>query len=221
MNRVCELVLFDLDGTLVDSAPDLAGAANDLRLGRGLEPLPYELLRPVASAGARGLIGVAFGLGPGDDGFLPLRDAFLERYAERLLWQTRVFDRVQALLDELDATGRRWGIVTNKAMRFTAPIVSGLGLAGRAAAVVAGDSTPYIKPHPAPLLHAAQAAGVDPARCAYVGDDLRDVQAGRAACMATLVAAWGYLGHGEPIEAWGADHVLDDPGALLNWLGPA
>ena len=221
MSAGCDLVLFDLDGTLVDSAPDLAGAANDLRLDHGLEPLPYELLRPVASAGARGLIGAAFGLAPGDEGFLPLRDAFLDRYAERLLQQTRIFDRVGSMLDDLDASGRRWGIVTNKAMRFTAPIVAGLGLTERAAAVVAGDTTPYIKPHPAPLLHAAQAAGVDPARCAYVGDDLRDIQAGRAAGMATLVAAWGYLGQGEPIEAWGADLVLNEPIALLNWLGTA
>lgn len=221
MSTGCDLVLFDLDGTLVDSAPDLAGAANDLRVGRGLPPLPYEVLRPVASAGARGLVGAAFGLAPGDEGFPALRDAFLDRYAERLLSQTRVFDAVDTLLAALDSAGLRWGIVTNKAMRFTAPIVAGLGLAERAAAVVAGDSTPHIKPHPEPLLHAARAVGVDPNRCAYVGDDLRDMQAGRAAGMATLVAAWGYLGHGEPIEAWGADQVLAEPAALLNWLESA
>ncbi len=221
MSTGCDLVLFDLDGTLVDSAPDLAGAANDLRVGRGLPPLPYEVLRPVASAGARGLVGAAFGLAPGDEGFPALRDAFLDRYAERLLSQTRVFDAVDTLLAALDSAGLRWGIVTNKAMRFTAPIVAGLGLAERAAAVVAGDSTPHIKPHPEPLLHAARAVGVDPNRCAYVGDDLRDMQAGRAAGMATLVAAWGYLGHGEPIDAWGADQVLAEPAALLNWLESA
>lgn len=221
VSPACELVLFDLDGTLVDSAPDLAGAANDLRIERGLPPLPYEQLRPVASAGARGLIGAAFGLSPGDADFPALRDAFLERYAERLLSLTRVFDAVDTLLAALDSGGWPWGIVTNKAMRFTAPIVAGLGLADRAAAVVAGDSTPHIKPHPAPLLHAARTVGVDPCRCAYVGDDLRDVQAGRAAGMATLVASWGYLGQGEPIDAWGADRVLGDPIALLNWLEPA
>jgi 2-phosphoglycolate phosphatase len=218
VSQRCALVLFDLDGTLIDSAPDLAGAANDLRDRHGLPPLPYDALRPMAGAGARGMIGAAFGVAPGDARFDVLRDAFLDRYAERLLAQTRVFDAVAALLDALDAAGRRWGIVTNKAMRFTAPIVAGLGLGDRAATVIAGDSTPHTKPHPRPLLEAARAAGVDPAHCAYVGDDLRDVQAGRAAGMATLVAAWGYLGLGEPTHAWGADRVLAQPGEVLQWL---
>lgn len=221
MKDDCTLVLFDLDGTLIDSAPDLAGAANDLRERRGMPPLPYATLRPMAGAGARGMIGVAFGVAPGEAGYEALRDAFLERYAERLLVQTRVFDAVAAVLDTLDAAGRRWGIVTNKAMRFTAPIVAGLGLDGRAAAVIGGDSTPHIKPHPLPLLEAARLAGVEPQRCAYVGDDLRDVHAGRAAGMATLVAAWGYLGLGDPVHAWGADRVLAEPSELLNWLEPA
>ncbi len=221
MNGDCALVLFDLDGTLIDSAPDLGGTANDLRAQRGLAPLPLHALRPMAGAGARGMIGVAFGLAPGDAGYDALRDAFLDRYAERLLSQTRVFDAVAAVLDALDLGARRWGIVTNKAMRFTAPIVAGLGLQRRAAAVVGGDSTPHAKPHPRPLLEAAHRAGVDPTRCAYIGDDLRDVQAGRAAGMATLVAGWGYLGHDDPIHAWGADEVLDAPGDLLKWLEPA
>lgn len=221
MSAGCELVLFDLDGTLVDSAPDLAGSANDLRIARGLQPLPYAQLRPMAGAGARGMLGAAFGLAPGDADFEALRDEFLDRYAQRLLHHTRVFDAVGALLDALDAGDRRWGIVTNKATRFTAPLVQGLGLARRAAAVIAGDSTPHIKPHPAPLLEAARIAAVDPLRCAYVGDDLRDVQAGRAAGMATLVAAWGYLGRGEPVQAWGADRVLSEPVELLNWLDQA
>ncbi len=218
MNGDCALVLFDLDGTLVDSAPDLAGAANDLRVQRGLAPLPLQTLRPMAGAGARGMIGVAFGLAPGDAGYDALRDAFLDRYAERLLAQTRVFDAVATVLDALDQGERRWGIVTNKAMRFTAPIVAGLGLEQRAAAVIGGDSTPHAKPHPQPLLEAALRVGVDPRHCAYVGDDLRDVQAGRAAGMATLVAAWGYLGQGDPIHAWGADAVLNAPDDLLKWL---
>ena len=211
-------VLFDLDGTLVDSAPDLAGAANDLRHQHGLPPLPYDALRPMVGSGARGMVGVAFGQAPGDAAFEALKDAFLARYQERLLQSTRVFDAVQPLLQRLDDSGQRWGIVTNKAMRFTAPIVQGLGLSSRAAVVVAGDTTPHAKPHPAPLLEAARQLGVAPADCVYIGDDHRDMIAGRAAGMATLAAAWGYLGQGEPVAAWGADAVLDSPHQVLNWL---
>lgn len=218
MTRVASLLLFDLDGTLVDSAPDLAGAANDLRSAHGLAPLPYAQLRPMVGAGARGMVGVAFGVLPADDRFADLRDAFLARYAERLLHSTQVFESMRPVLDQLDAAGLRWGIVTNKAMRFAAPIVEGLGLAARAAVLIAGDSTPYAKPHPEPLLEAARRLGVAPHTCAYVGDDERDIVAGRAAGMVTLAAAWGYLGQGEPVLAWGADHVLSSPSALLNWL---
>ena len=218
MSTDCNLVLFDLDGTLVDSAPDLAGTANDLRAAHGLPALSYDALRPMVGSGARGMVGVAFGLAPGDAGFEALRDAFLDRYAQRLLAHTRVFEAVLPLLDRLDAVGLRWGIVTNKAMRFTAPIVQGLGLAARAATVVGGDTTAKSKPHPMPLLEAARQAGVEPSHCIYVGDDLRDVQAGHAAGMSALVAAWGYLGLGEPIEAWGADAILREPNQLLHWL---
>ncbi|OYV00677.1 MAG: phosphoglycolate phosphatase [Burkholderiales bacterium PBB5] len=211
-------VLFDLDGTLVDSAPDLAGAANDLRASHGLPPLPYAALRPMVGTGARGMVGVAFGVAPGDERFEPLRDAFLARYAERLMHETRVFDAVGSVLLRLEAAGLPWGIVTNKAMRFAEPVVQGVGLAQRAAVLVAGDTTPHAKPHPAPLLEAARRLGVAPAACAYVGDDHRDMVAGRAAGMVCLAAAWGYLGAGEPVAAWGADQVLDQPGQLLNWL---
>lgn len=214
-------VLFDLDGTLVDSAPDLAGAANDLRQRHGLPPLPHAQLRPMVGAGARGMVGVAFGVTPADDAFPALRDAFLDRYAERLLQDTRLFDSVHGMLSALEAADLRWGIVTNKAMRFTDPIVRGLGLAERAAVVIAGDTTPHAKPHPAPLLEAARRLGVAPSACAYVGDDLRDIEAGRAAGMATLAAAWGYLGQGTPLAEWGADHVLDRPEHLLPWLALA
>jgi len=211
-------VLFDLDGTLVDSAPDLAGAANDLRVAQGLDPLPYERLRPMVGTGARGMVGVAFGLAPGDDGFEPLRDAFLARYAERLLQATRVFDAVEPMLAALEASGLRWGIVTNKAMRYAEPVVRGLALEARAAALIAGDTTPFSKPHPEPLFEAARRLGLSPGDCIYVGDDHRDIVAGRAAGMRTLAAGWGYLGCGEPIHAWGADAVLENPAALLNWL---
>lgn len=212
------VLLFDLDGTLIDSAPDLAGAANDLRAAHGLPPLPHADLRPMVGAGARGMVGVAFGVVPGDARFDGLKDAFLARYAERLLHSTRVFDAMQPVLDALDRAGLGWGIVTNKAMRFTAPLVDGLGLAERARVVIAGDTTPHAKPHPEPLLEAARRIGVAPTACAYIGDDHRDMLAGRAAGMATLAAAWGYLGQGKPIEAWGADHVLSAPDQLLQWL---
>lgn len=212
------VVLFDLDGTLVDSAPDLAGAANDLRAAHDLPPLPYSALRPMVGSGARGMVGLAFGVAPGDPRFEPLKDAFLARYAERLLLETRVFDAVHPVLDALDGAGLTWGIVTNKAMRFAAPVVDGLGLARRARVLIAGDSTPHAKPHPEPLLEAARRLGVEPGACAYVGDDHRDIVAGRAAGMASLAAAWGYLGQGEPVLAWGADHVLSSPAALLQWL---
>jgi phosphoglycolate phosphatase len=212
------VVLFDLDGTLVDSAPDLAGAANDLRAECGMAPLPYEALRPMVGSGARGMVGVAFGVQPTDVRFADLRDAFLDLYADRLLRQTDLFEAIRPVLDRLDAAGRRWGIVTNKATRFTAPIVAGLGLAPRAAVVIAGDTTPFAKPHPAPLLEAARRLGIAPSACAYVGDDMRDVLAGRAAGMVTLAASWGYLGLDEPVADWGADHVLSSPVQLLQWL---
>jgi phosphoglycolate phosphatase len=211
-------VLFDLDGTLVDSAPDLAGAANDLRRAQGLAPLPYERLRPMVGTGARGMVGVAFGLAPGDPGFEELRDAFLARYAARLLEETRIFEAIEPVLAALDAAGLRWGIVTNKAMRYAEPVVRGLALDVRVAALVAGDTTPFSKPHPEPLLEASRRRGVLPADCVYVGGDHRDIAAGRAAGTPTLAAGRGYLGSGEPIEAWGADAVLADPIALLQWL---
>ena len=215
------LVLFDLDGTLIDSAPDLAGAANAMRVARGLDALPVAALRPMVGAGARGMVRLAFGVLPGETGYEDLRTEFLDRYEQASLVHTAVFDGVHPVLARLEAHNRRWGIVTNKAERFTHPIVDGLGLKQRAAVVVCGDTTPHSKPHPAPLLEAARRGGANAGDCVYVGDDARDIQAGRAAGMATLAAAWGYLGQGEPIEAWGADAVLSEPAALLHWLGLA
>lgn len=216
-----DAVLFDLDGTLVDSAPDLAGAANDLRAARELGALPYHALRPMVGSGARGMIGAAFGLAPGDDEFETLRDEFLQRYEQRLLCETRVFDAMEPVLQALDRAGLRWGVVTNKVSRFSAPLVDGLQLRSRCAVLVSGDSTAHTKPHPAPLLEAARRLGVAASRCVYVGDDHRDVLAGRSAGMATLAAAWGYLGNGEGIERWQADAVLQHPRELLRWLDMA
>jgi N-acetyl-D-muramate 6-phosphate phosphatase len=211
-------VLFDLDGTLVDSAPDLAGAANELRQQHGHEPLPYQTLRPMAGAGARGMVGLSFGVRPEDEAYAGLRDEFLRLYERRLLRESRVFEAVPGLLHAIEAAGRPWGVVTNKALRLAEPLLVGLDLRPRAAVLVGGDSTPHSKPHPGPLLHASASIGVDAAECVYIGDDRRDIQAGRAAGMATVAVRWGYLGQGEAIEDWGADRIVDTPAALLNWL---
>lgn len=218
--RACRAraVLFDLDGTLIDSAPDLAAAANTLRLQHGLPALPYEQLRPMVGAGARGMLGVAFGIAPGDERFDPLRESFLLLYERAMLVQTRPFAQVLELLAALEAADLAWGIVTNKATRFAVPVVKGLGLRPTAEALVCGDTTPHAKPHPEPLFEAARRLGVAPADCVYVGDDLRDVQAGRAAGMGTVIAAWGYLGLGERIQDWGADATINHPSELLNFL---
>jgi phosphoglycolate phosphatase len=214
-------VLFDLDGTLIDSAPDLAGACNDMRVERGLAAMPFEQLRAMVGAGARGMVGAGFGLAPADEGYAALREEFLGRYEARMRRETRVFADVPPLLALLRQRGLPWGIVTNKAARFAEPLVEWLGFAAEAAALVCGDTTPHAKPHPAPLLEAAQRMAVDAADCVYVGDDLRDVQAGRAAGMRTIVAAWGYLGQGEPVEAWGADAIVDRPAGIVAWIDGA
>lgn len=212
------VVLFDLDGTLIDSAPDLAGAANDLRAEHGLEPVPFASLRPRVGAGARGMLAASMDIHPGDPRFEPLRERFLAIYEQRMTRLTTVFADVDPVLEALERSGTPWGIVTNKAMRFAAPLAKALGLAGRAGVLIAGDSTPHAKPHPAPLLEAARQLAVDPALCLYLGDDRRDVQAGLAAGMHTLAAAWGYLGDEGPIESWGAHAVLERPDALLKRL---
>ena len=211
-------VLFDLDGTLADSAGDLAGAVNRMRAERGLAPLPVAALRPHASAGARGLLGAGLGITPDDTRYPAARDQFLAYYAAALDHTTELFDGIHALLDALDARALPWGIVTNKAARFTQPVVDALGLQRRAAAIVSGDTTAHAKPHPAPLLHAATLLDVAAAQCVYVGDDLRDVIAGNAAGMATIVAEYGYLGEDGCADDWPATGWIDAPLRLLDWL---
>ncbi len=217
-SRVVDAVLFDLDGTLIDSAPDLAGACNDMRVAQGLVPLPYATLRAMVGSGARGMVGTGFGLAPGDERYAELREEFLARYEARMTRETRVFDDVAPLLGRLRRDRLAWGIVTNKMARYAEPVIAWLGALDGAGAIVCGDTTPHAKPHPAPLLEAARRLGVAPGRCVYVGDDRRDVEAGCAAGMRTVVAAWGYLGAGEPIEKWGADHVIARPEELIAWL---
>jgi phosphoglycolate phosphatase len=213
-----DAVLFDLDGTLADSAADLAAALNRMRSERGLPPLPVDVLRPHASAGARGLLGAGMGITPDDADYKVLRHTFLDYYEAALDVHTRLFDGIEELLDALAQRGLAIGIVTNKVVRFTTPVVAALGLDRRAGAVVSGDTTPHAKPHPAPLLHAAELLGVAPQGCVYVGDDLRDVTAGNAAGMATIVAEYGYLGEQGCADDWPATGWIDRPLALLDWL---
>ena len=213
-----QAVLFDLDGTLADTAGDLGGALNQLRLARGLPALPLDALRPYASAGARGLIGVGLDIHPGHPEFEPLREAFLAAYTQCLADTTALFDGVADLLYELGARGLKWGIVTNKPHRYTLPVMEALSLREEAATIISGDSTAYAKSHPLPLLTACEQMGVSPEAVLYVGDDLRDIQAAQAANMPSAAAAWGYIGHNGEVDTWGADVVVAHPMDLLAHL---
>jgi len=213
-----QAVLFDLDGTLADTAADLAGALNRLRAEFRLAPLPLEITRPHTSAGARGLLKIGFDLDPSDDRYTTMRDRFLDLYEEAICVHTRLFAGMPELLAELDRRTVAWGIVTNKPSRFTEPLVRELELHLRAACVVSGDTTEKAKPAPEPLLHAARAIRLAPAECLYVGDDVRDVQGARAAGMPVIAAGWGYLGaEGDP-HSWGADAVLGHPAEVLEFI---
>lgn len=213
-----EAVLFDLDGTLADTAPDLVGAVNRLRIEEGLAPAPYTQIRPYTSQGVRGLLKAGFDITQEDAQYARLSERFLSIYASNLCVETRLFDGMQELLEAIENAGLKWGIVTNKKTAFTAPLVSALGLSQRAATVVSGDTTSEAKPSPLPILHACREAGCQPQRTLYVGDDLRDVQAGRAAGTHTAVVAFGYLGDGGPIELWGADFLADDVQMLGRYI---
>jgi phosphoglycolate phosphatase len=210
-------LLLDLDGTLLDTAPDMGGALNLLRAEHGLEPLPGELIRPVVSHGAMRLVALGFPETTGD-AFESLRLRFLELYAANLAVGTRLFPGFEAVLDQLEARGLPWGIVTNKPGWLTDPLLAALGLDRRAACAVSGDTLPERKPHPLPLLHAARLVGVDPGRCVYVGDAERDIQAGRAAGMTTVVAAYGYISDSEDPRAWQPHGVVNSPDELLEWM---
>jgi len=213
-----QVVLFDLDGTLADSAPDLAGAVNACLIARGRPPLPLDVLRPWASHGARGLIGQAFGLKPGDAGYEDLRVEFVDRYESALCRHTTLFPGIEHMLGALEQAGLRWGIVTNKVARLTTPLVRLLGLDERAACVVSGDTAARPKPDPAPIAYALDACGCPPEAGVYVGDDERDIQAGRAAGVRTIAAAYGYSAAREDVAAWRADLIIEQPADLLPWL---
>lgn len=214
-------VLFDLDGTLADTAADLAYAVNLQRQARGLEGLPLHVLRPLVSQGARGMLRAAFGLSPQSPDYARYRDEFLDLYAQNLRRETVLFPEVSALLAGLEAEGIAWGIVTNKLARFAEPLIEFLGLAARAGCLVSGDTCARAKPFPDPLLEASRRLGVTPEACVYVGDDERDVEASVSAGMTPVVALYGYLGDGSPPDAWGADHRIERPLDLLNLLGLA
>ena len=213
-----DAVLFDLDGTLIDSAPDLGAAADKMRTDRGLASYPLVKYRPMAGAGARGMLGIAFGLTAQDPHFNALKEEFFSNYEACMTQRTYAFDGVAEMIARLHQGGLKWGVVTNKSERFTLPLTRLMPLFATAQTIVSGDTTPHSKPHPAPLLEAARQLNVSPQRCIYVGDDARDILAGRAAGMPTVAAAYGYLGNKAEIEEWNAHAKIDSAIELLNLL---
>lgn len=214
-------VLFDLDGTLIDSAPDLGAAADQMRVARGMPSLPLDRYRPLAGSGARGMLQIAFGMSPDDADFADMREEFFQNYERRMTQATTAFNGVPQLLADLARRRLHWGVVTNKSKRFTEPLTRQMPLFATAGAIVSGDTTPHSKPHPEPLLEAARRIGVEPQACVYVGDDERDIQAGKAAGMRTVAAVYGYLGERQSVEHWQADAVITSPLELLKRLNLA
>jgi phosphoglycolate phosphatase len=211
-------VLFDLDGTLIDSAPDLGAAADKMRIDRGLPSLPLEKYRPMAGAGARGMLGIAFGMTPESRDYEAMREEFFVNYENAMTQRTVIFEGIPALIASLLELGLGWGVVTNKSMRFTGPLTKQIPLFRSAGAIIGGDSTPHAKPHPEPLLEAARRLKLDPRECIYVGDDERDIVAGRAAGMGTVAASYGYLGSNADVYVWKADAHIASPLELLPLL---
>ena len=212
-----QAVLFDLDGTLADTAPDLGYALNCMRAARSLPLLPLATTRPYTSLGARGLLNVGLDVTPGHPDYDALREEFLGIYADNLCRETRLFPGIAELLTELERRAVLWGVVTNKAERFTHPLLELLCVHSRAACIIGGDTTGRIKPDPAPLLAASERIGIAPHHCIYLGDDRRDMEAGRAAGMTAVVAKFGYLNGNDP-ETWPADGMIDKPLELLQYL---
>ena len=216
--RLPKAVLFDLDGTLIDSAPDLGAAADKMRIDRGLASLDYALYRPMAGSGARGMLEIAFGMGPEHPDYEEFKEEFLSNYERAMTVRSVIFEGVQDLLAQLEQLGLRWGVVTNKSQRFTLPLTAQLPLFATAQAIVSGDTTPHAKPHPEPLFEAARRMQLSPEHCWYVGDDERDIVAGKAAGMTTVAAHYGYLGSQAEVLRWGADHIIHSPLALAELL---
>lgn len=210
-------VLFDLDGTLADTAPDLYAAQALLSREEGREPMPFEAVRNHVSHGSTALVKLAFA-DARDQEFERLRRRFLEIYAENLFRDTVLFPGMEPLLAWLEARNIKWGVVTNKPAFLTAPLMESLGLARRAACIVSGDTVAERKPHPAPMWHACELAGSRPAECLYVGDAERDIRAGQAAGMATLIAMYGYIDETQHPEQWGADGMIREPREVADWV---
>lgn len=211
-------VLFDLDGTLVDTAPDLAFALNSLLIEQGQEPLAYENIRPVASHGSVALLKLGFDLSPEDHNFKSLQKRFIELYQDNIDRETTIFEGMEEVITKLEANNISWGIITNKPAFLTDPLVAKLGLAERAACVVSGDTTAHSKPHPAPMLHACNLIKHNPHDCLYIGDAKRDIEAGKNARMKTITARWGYLSDHDKPENWQADAIIDHPSEILQWI---
>jgi N-acetyl-D-muramate 6-phosphate phosphatase len=215
-----QAILFDLDGTLADTAADLAAPVNAMRLERGLPAMPLDDLRPYASMGARGLLKKGLGIEKESPEFEPLRVDFLQRYEAAMMVDTKLFDGFSGesgVLAQLKTQGIKWGVVSNKVERYVRPILNELGVADDSVCIVGGDTSGFAKPHPEPLLYGCRVANLDPTKCVYVGDDLRDIEAGKAAGMITIAAAYGFCGTSEPLH-WGADHILHSPSDLLLLL---
>ncbi|MEW8563749.1 MAG: HAD-IA family hydrolase [Candidatus Thiodiazotropha sp.] len=211
-------VLFDLDGTFADTAADLHFALNRVLVQRGREEIPFEKLRPAVSHGSRAMLKVAFDIDPGDPGYTELQQQFLHIYADNIALFTKPFAGMETLIDELEARGIHWGIVTNKPAWLTDPLMQKLGFDQRASAIVSGDTTTHAKPHPEPILHACQQAGANPWQALYVGDAIRDIEAGRNAGTKTLVALFGYLDEDDNPWEWQADGQINHPMEILEWL---
>jgi N-acetyl-D-muramate 6-phosphate phosphatase len=221
MFEQAQAVLFDLDGTLIDSAPDLGAAADKMRVERGLPSLPLDTYRPMAGAGARGMLGIAFGMTPEHPDFMTLREEFFVNYENAMTERTRIFDGVVDMIAALVKLGLPWGVVTNKSSRFTDPLTAAMPLFATARAIVSGDTTPHAKPHPEPLFEAARRLQIAPERCVYVGDDERDIVAGLAAGMGTVAATYGYLGQQTDVSRWNAHLHINSPLDLLKSLRSA
>lgn len=218
MSGRIETVLFDLDGTLVDTAPDMGCALNQLRAEHDEEPLSAEVIRPWVSHGSPGLLKLAFGIDTDHHTYEEMRGRFLDLYVACLANDSGLFPEFENILAQLEQQEITWGIVTNKPGWLTDPLLEALKLDTRAACVVSGDTLPQRKPHPAPILHAMELSGAKQASTVYVGDAERDIRAGREAGCRTLAAAWGYFPDDDHPETWQADAILQQPRDLLAWL---
>lgn len=213
-----DVIFFDLDGTLVDTAPDLAFALNQLLEQEGKSPLPYENIRPVASHGSAGLLGLGFAITPVMDTFKPLQERFLQIYQDNLSRQSALFDGMENILDTIEKTGKQWGVITNKPAFLTLPLMADLKLDKRAVCIVSGDTTAKSKPHPEPMLHACQLTHVQPNNCLYIGDAERDIAAGRNVNMHTIIANYGYISESDKPETWQADAMINHPSEIMQWI---